>query len=445
MAYQIFNSDWVGNGLRADLSTTDDMYVKAGVIVGREDALVAGDYTVEGTGSNHYVEIDGRVTGGGCALRLGDSNADDSNVMKIGGTGVVQSLTSLFAIVLNGSNARIENAGRIEAHGDAVRLTPQMADGSSVVENNGTIEAGNRGIVRSGGTQDIQIFNRGLLDAYDQAFLSLGTAVDKIYNTGTIRGSIELAGGDDLYDGRGGVINGAVDGGAGNDRMFGGNGNEAFIGGDGNDDMRGGRGNDFYFVDSAGDAVIELAGQGIDRVYSYTSRTLGANVENLQLLTVGTSFGNGNSLANKIDGSSTENTLRGLAGKDTLFGDKGDDMLVGGAGADKLTGGLDADKFTFNSVAESRAAGGIDRIMDFSRAQKDKIALSAIDANTTKAGNQAFSFIGTKAFSGKAGELRYQKSGSDSVVAGDVNGDGKADFTVISDAAVTFLKGDFIL
>jgi hypothetical protein len=83
--------------------------------------------------------------------------------------------------------------------------------------------------------------------------------------------------------------------------------------------------------------------------------------------------------------------------------------------------------------------------MDFSRAEGDKIQLNLIDADTTKAGNQAFKFVGMAAFSGKAGELRYQKIGSDSHIQADVNGDGKADFTVISDLATNFVKGDFIL
>ena len=65
-------------------------------------------------------------------------------------------------------------------------------------------------------------------------------------------------------------------------------------------------------------------------------------------------------------------------------------------------------------------------IRDFSRAQGDDIDLSGIDANAKAAGNQAFSFIGDKAFSGKAGELQYKNG----IVAGDVNGDKAADFHI---------------
>ncbi len=52
----------------------------------------------------------------------------------------------------------------------------------------------------------------------------------------------------------------------------------------GADTMVGGGGNDTYYVDDAGDRVIEQAGQGIDTVQSSIRYTLGANVENLILL-----------------------------------------------------------------------------------------------------------------------------------------------------------------
>ncbi|WP_253907243.1 hypothetical protein [Herbaspirillum rubrisubalbicans] len=52
----------------------------------------------------------------------------------------------------------------------------------------------------------------------------------------------------------------------------------------GADTMIGGLGNDTYYVDNAGDQVIELAGEGIDTVQSSISYTLGDNVENLNLL-----------------------------------------------------------------------------------------------------------------------------------------------------------------
>ena len=47
--------------------------------------------------------------------------------------------------------------------------------------------------------------------------------------------------------------------------------------------MSGGAGNDIYFVDNAGDAVIENAGQGNDAVFASINYGLTANVETLVL------------------------------------------------------------------------------------------------------------------------------------------------------------------
>ena len=46
------------------------------------------------------------------------------------------------------------------------------------------------------------------------------------------------------------------------------------------------------------------------------------------------------------------------------------------------------------------------------------------------AGDQAFNFIGSSAFSHTAGELRAYQSGSDWFVEGDVDGDGNADLVI---------------
>ena len=54
-----------------------------------------------------------------------------------------------------------------------------------------------------------------------------------------------------------------------------------------------------------------------------------------------------------------------------------------------------------------------------------KIDLSAIDANTLAANDQAFSFIGAAVFS-EAGQLRF----SAGILSGDTDGDGAADLEI---------------
>ncbi|HMC92055.1 MAG TPA: RTX toxin, partial [Allosphingosinicella sp.] len=57
--------------------------------------------------------------------------------------------------------------------------------------------------------------------------------------------------------------------------------------------------------------------------------------------------------------------------------------------------------------------------------------LHLIDADTTTAGDQAFSFIGANAFGNHAGELRAEFANGVWTVQGDVDGDGNADFTIL--------------
>jgi Ca2+-binding RTX toxin-like protein len=145
-----------------------------------------------------------------------------------------------------------------------------------------------------------------------------------------------------------------------------------------------------------------------------------------------------------VYGRDGHDTISGLAGDDWLFGEAGNDTLTGGLGADRLTGGLGKDEFVYNAVAES-TLGARDVITDFSRSQSDKINLSAIDANSNAANNQAFTFIGAAAFSNVAGQLRFETSNGVTLISGDVNGDGVADFQIEVTGPLTPVASDFVL
>ncbi len=153
-----------------------------------------------------------------------------------------------------------------------------------------------------------------------------------------------------------------------------------------------------------------------------------------------------------LDGGTGNDLLVGGAGRDFLFGGTGDDILIGGAGRDLLFGGSGQDTFRFLSLNDSTAnSNGRDEILDFNSANgpnHDLIDLSAIDANTNAAGDQAFNFIGNGAFTNVAGQLRYN-SGNGRLSA-DVNGDGNADFSVNVSGSNPFLAlqldaTDFVL
>ncbi|HEX2552761.1 MAG TPA: glycosyl hydrolase [Microvirga sp.] len=134
----------------------------------------------------------------------------------------------------------------------------------------------------------------------------------------------------------------------------------------------------------------------------------------------------GTSGADTLVGKGGSDTLKGMAGADKLSGGAGSDILVGGQGKDYLTGDAGADRYVFEVVKDSVVGSNRD-VVTFVQSEGDKVDLSAIDADTDgTAGNQAFSWIGSGAFTKVDGQLRL----SGGILQGDTNGDGKADFEI---------------
>ena len=247
-------------------------------------------------------------------------------------------------------------------------------------------------VAHGGGDGDLLDFTRssGVHLALDGSIEATGWAKDDVYDgfaniTGSSLGADILIGdsGANTLSGLGGADR--LQGGAGNDLLSGGLGNDNLDGGDGNDELGGGDGND---------------------------------------------------------------TLLGGAGKDTLTGGLGNDSLTGGAGPDLLIGGGGADRFVFAAddlAGSSKTAGTFDTIRDFKHGDFDRIDLSAIDADTLGAGDQAFLFIGSAAFHNHAGELRYEAVTGGIFVLGDTDGDGIADIAFKASNVASLVAGDFIL
>ncbi|MDF2234685.1 calcium-binding protein [Albimonas sp. CAU 1670] len=147
----------------------------------------------------------------------------------------------------------------------------------------------------------------------------------------------------------------------------------------------------------------------------------------------------------RIDAGAGTDQVEG--GDDAIFGEGGADRIAGGFGADDLTGGGGRDRFEFESLSDSRGER-IDEILDFSRAQGDRIVLKDIDAKSGSRRHDAFRVIGDDDFHGRKGELRAEATG-DGVftVQGDVNGDGVADLEIAVTLATggAMGAGDFIL
>ncbi len=214
--------------------------------------------------------------------------------------------------------------------------------------------------------------------------------------TGTdLSESIDARRGNDIVNALGG--NDTVLGGGGNDTLNGGAGDDNMDGGTGNDTLNGGLGNDTL-----------NGGTGVD----------------------------------VLNGGLGNDTLNGGTGVDVLNGEDGNDILIDSTGRDTMTGGLGADTFRFSAnIADiGLAANTRDIVNDFSRAQLDLIDLSAVDADTTVAGNQAFTFIGNAAFTGM-GQLRY----ANGVLEGNVQNGMTADFAITVTGAPALQASDFIL
>ncbi len=165
----------------------------------------------------------------------------------------------------------------------------------------------------------------------------------------------------------------------------------------------------------------------------------------------------GTSSSETVSGTTSGEVLRGLAGNDNVYGKEGNDrleggdgadLLRGGAGRDVLVGGSGSDRFDWDSVGEAGKSALRDIVSDFVRGS-DKIDLAGIDARADMSGNNAFSFIGTSAFSGIDGQVRYQlfdTAGEDyTLVQGDVNGDRVADFEVQITGLLPLSSSDFVL
>src|SRR5262249_8723298 len=121
----------------------------------------------------------------------------------------------------------------------------------------------------------------------------------------------------------------------------------------------------------------------------------------------------------------------------------------GGSGNDTMTGGVGNDTFAYNAFNESGVGtGNNDVITDFEgdgSAVGDLIDLLALDANAGVAGNQAFQFIGTAAFSA-AGQLRYTLVGGDTIVQANTNANASTvEFELHLLGNHTLTSNDFIL
>ncbi|RVG73975.1 M10 family metallopeptidase [Sinorhizobium meliloti] len=264
---------------------------------------------------------------------------------------------------------------------------------------------------------------------YDGSKVAIGNIANALQYQGDTRSLIENAKGGAGNDAiTGNAAANALWGNGGNDRLIGGDGNDNLAGGAGADRLDGGNGTDLAnYANATAGIVADLYSPG-----SNTGEAAGDTYVSIERLY-------GSAFNDTLRGDNRANLLNGLAGNDMLNGRDGNDTLIGGSGADRLIGGGGADTFVFETTAQSAPAFR-DVIDDFASGV-DRMDLRSIDANSNAVGDQAFLFIGSNAFHGKAGELNFRSG----IVSGDVNGDGLADFQIKVMNLSALSGSDFLL
>jgi Ca2+-binding RTX toxin-like protein len=251
-------------------------------------------------------------------------------------------------------------------------------------------------------------------------------------------GADAITGGDGSDLLRGGDGRDMLFGGAGDDQVFGGNHSDVIYGdagvdrlfGEGGDDMiTAGAGDDSVFGGDGNDLFVAEVNDGND-VYFGDNSDGGTGIDTLDMsAAIADTFVNLGS-GDYAHGSATS----AQTGNDTLWGienvntGSGNDTIVASNAVNIMNGGNGNDTFKFPTAA---AADG-DTILGF--APGDRIDLSAIDANTGTAANDAFTLVTGAEFTA-AGQLAvsfetHADGANFTVIQGNIDGNMGADFRI---------------
>ncbi|MET0271347.1 MAG: calcium-binding protein, partial [Sphingomonas sp.] len=243
----------------------------------------------------------------------------------------------------------------------------------------------------------------------------------------------------------------SIDANAGDDVIHGSNGSDVILAGGGNDGLFGHDGDDVFQVASSAGVDGFDGGGGYDRIVAINNNVsinpFGlSGIEEISAngLSGVALLGDGN--ANILDFSAIALigvAINGGGGNDAITGSADADVIIGGSGGDSLRGGGGADIFDYNSTSESRTTA-IDRILDFEQGV-DRFDLSTIDANSKVSGNQAFTFIGSAAFSGVAGQMRFEAGATSTSIFVDTDGNRSVDMEIRLDGHIEIFTADVIL
>ncbi|MEM7767233.1 MAG: hypothetical protein AAF253_07060, partial [Pseudomonadota bacterium] len=261
--------------------------------------------------------------------------------------------------------------------------------------------------------------------------------------------------GDDDVDASAGDRDTTIFAGDGDDMLIGSAFSDLLVGGAGDSVLDGGLGDDVLVADLNGTQALD-GGTGDDTVVlenfaetsdpltvtltdiSATSAAGAATYQNTETVIIaGPTDGD-----DTVDASATTTALNsvvllGDAGDDTLIGGAAQTVLWGGAGQDTLTAGTGQTAFFFESITDE-----VDGDQLFGFKPGDTLIFFQVEALAQPAALE-ISFIADGAFTGTAGEVRYQFDAGNTLVAFDLDGDAAADTTLTLTGQTLELTFDF--
>ena len=366
----------------------------------------SGNDTLTGNSANNTLDggagNDTMIGGIGDDIYIVDSLSDVVTEGSSAGTDTVRS--SSISLNLSTNYANVENltltgSSSYNLTGNSSANTLTGNSGNNVIDGG----AGNDTMIGGAGndtyyvdsSSDVVTENsvEGTDTIQSSVTLTIAANVENLTLTGgsAINGTGNTVANEITGNGANNILSGAQ----GNDTLYGGGGNDTLNGGLGHDTLIGGLGDDTYVVNTTGDIVTEVSGEGTDTIQSSASFTVAANVENLTLTGGSAINGTGNTAANTITGNGANNILSGAQGNDTLYGGGGNDTLNGGLGHDTLIGGLGDDVliggggrdiFVFDSLS------GTDTLNDFNLSL-DKIHFDSSIFTSLSSGIVAENFV----------------------------------------------------
>ncbi|MCM2501601.1 calcium-binding protein, partial [Neorhizobium galegae] len=331
------NLTYTGTAAFSGTGNSLDNVIRGGVAADTLDGMAGNDTLIGGLGNDTYaVDTTGDV------------------VVENGGEGIDTVRTALSDYTLGANVENLTYTGTGAFAGTGNELDNVLAGGAGADTLAGG--AGNDSYVVGAGDTVIENAGGGI-DTVQTALSSytLGANVENLTFTGT-----------GAFTGTGNALDNIIRGGAGVDTLT------------------GGVGNDTYVV-TAGDIVVENAGEGTDTIETaLATYTLGDHLEDLTFTGAVAFTGTGNALDNVITGGVAADRLTGGAGNDTLDGKAGTDAMIGGTGDDTYV--VD----NANDVVTENANEGTDEI---------RTSLAAYSL-ATRVNVENLDYTGTAAFTG---------------------------------------------